>query len=79
MDTVPDKLNGYDVVEKLQHLNGITTVMVKRGTEDYIVATWWRGLGKTWSWGHYCGAYFEAVKNFKETAERNSHRGRVNL
>lgn len=70
-------LNGYPVVRSTLHLNGYSTVMVKRGETDYVVATWYPALGSTWSWGHYDMDYIDAGKVYEETAKRNEQRGNI--
>lgn len=72
----PRELNGYPVLHREDHRNGVFTVMVERGEDDYAVATWWADLGATWSWGHYSTSYDVAAADFKQVAARNAKRGR---
>ncbi|QXV73727.1 hypothetical protein [Rhizobium phage RHph_N46] len=76
---VPTKLNGYRVVESKAHENGYVTVMVDRDQqhEPYVVATWWQGLGESWSWGHYCDTMIKASETFSEVSRRNERRGNI--
>lgn len=72
----PKALNGHPVIGVRNHPN-CCTVMVQRGTADYVVATWWKELGASWSWGHYFhgeDAFKEAQADFTETAARNAGR-----
>lgn len=78
--SIPTKLNGHPVIAFNLHTNGYATVMVEKPGE-YVVATWWPELGKSWSWGHYhqapigdVDAYNRAQDDFAETAKRNSAR-----
>lgn len=77
--TIPTELNGHPVIRFDRHDNGYATIMVKRGADDFVVATWWPALGKAWSWGHYFiggNAIVDAIADFVETAHRNENRGR---
>lgn len=73
----PLTLNGFPVVSEFSHFNGYVSVMVKRENDPmpYVVATWWHGLGNTWSWGHYCETMAEAESEFKAAIARNDKRG----
>jgi hypothetical protein len=77
MTVLPTKLNGFPVEKSTKHLNGYHTVMVKRGADDIVVATWWPGLGDTWSWGHYETSLADAERSFKIIATRNQTRGKI--
>lgn len=72
----PKTLNGYPVIGAHNHRDNVT-VMCQRGDDDYVVATWWKDLGDSWSWGHYFdgeGAFIRACIDFNETAQRNGGR-----
>ena len=71
---VPKELNGYPVLHREDHRNGYYTVMIQRGEADFVVATWLKELGSTWSWGHYETSYATANEVFKGVAHRNSRR-----
>jgi hypothetical protein len=71
----PKTLNGKPVVQLCEHGNGYWTVMVQRGENDYIVATWWQSLKSQWSWGHYDLTEDEANVVYDETCKRNAMRG----
>lgn len=72
----PAMLNGHEVVMTMAHKN-CWTVCVKRGHEDYVVATWWPALGSEWMWGHYHvgeGAWDQARETFNDVTKRNADR-----
>lgn len=87
----PATLNGYPVTAIQDHKNGFFTVMVIRDAHAapnharLAVATWWHGLGESWSWGHYIdgnpldcdAAQTEAESTFKDVAKRNARRAPV--
>jgi hypothetical protein len=75
MSVIPSELNGYPVIRRATHTN-CSTVMVERpGNRDqFVVATWWSGLGSTWSWGHYCKDLVEANKEFSAVQASNERR-----
>jgi len=87
--TPPATLNGYPVTATESHGNGFHTVMVIRDAEaapdhkSLAVATWWRGLGESWAWGHYIHgddsttAQAEAESVFREVGRRNFRRAPV--
>ncbi len=71
-----ETLNGLTVLTIEAHTNCVT-VMVHRPEDSYnpfVVATWWRGLGDSWSWGHYCEDSIEARRVFRDVADRNAAR-----
>jgi len=79
----PTTLNHCPVIKSEKHANCFTVMM--EGEGQYIVATWWPDLGKTWSWGHYTpfnendaisrnDAHNEALDDFHHASRRNAKR-----
>lgn len=75
----PKVLNGYPVYHREDHRNGYFTIMVQKGEDEFVVATWWSDLKTQWMWGHYSFSHADAVEDFKEAAARNSKRSRIAL
>lgn len=76
--SAPERLNGFLVVDHMQHDNGYHTVLVhmpENTVTPYCVATWWPELVTGWTWGHYCHDRRHAHDEFKTVATRNRNRG----
>jgi hypothetical protein len=79
VQNVPKALNGFPVTMATPHENGYVTVLVTRKDDPmpYVVATYWRDLGNSWSWGHYAATPEEAMTDYLEASERNAERGKI--
>lgn len=71
----PSTLNGYPVERFIPHDN-CASVMVRRGPNDFVLATWWPDLGETWMWGHYLpgASRIEREAEWIELQDRNATR-----